>query len=236
MKIFRSRSKLRFKEGTDQQVKERMKGCFFLKEPLLDLCELSLNELPEALLRCHHITDLLAMDNKLSSLPAGLHSKFQRLSIVVLNGNHLCDLPEDFLPPNLKTLDLRCNKFTDIPPCVYNLKTLERLLLGQNKLTKVDPGIGKLTRLRFLSLRNNKLTGLPEEIGLLTQLSVLDAQYNSLTSIPEDIGKCQELTSLDLKNNQIVYLPESIGDLRKLRRIGLMYNSLTKLPASLQNC
>lgn len=45
---------------------------------------------------------------------------------------------------NLQVLDLRHNKFKDVPPVVYELRTLKTLYLRFNKIKTVSSSIGKL--------------------------------------------------------------------------------------------
>lgn len=45
---------------------------------------------------------------------------------------------------NLQVLDLRHNKFKEVPSVVYELRTLKTLYLRFNKIRTVSPNIGKL--------------------------------------------------------------------------------------------
>lgn len=45
---------------------------------------------------------------------------------------------------NLQVLDLRHNKFKDVPTVVYELRTLKTLYLRFNKIKTVSSSIGKL--------------------------------------------------------------------------------------------
>ena len=46
---------------------------------------------------------------------------------------------------SLQVLDLRHNKFREVPPIVYELPALQTLYLRFNKIRDIHPAIGNLT-------------------------------------------------------------------------------------------
>ena len=80
---------------------------------------------------------------------------------------------------NIKELDISNDCIVKIPPKVFELQGLEKLLLYDNDLTEIPAKIGQLTNLIYLDLGNNrKLRKLPDEIGLLKNLQILDLSDN----------------------------------------------------------
>ena len=62
-------------------------------------------------------------------------------------------------------------RFTEIPPCLYELPVLEIVIAPDNKIADIQmEGLEKLRRLAVLDLRNNDIRHAPPELGLLTQL------------------------------------------------------------------
>lgn len=65
------------------------------------------------------------------------------------------------------------SRFTKIPDCVYELRSLEILLARDNKIEKIDvsaSGLGALPKLATLDLANNNVDHVPPELGLLKKI------------------------------------------------------------------
>lgn len=100
---------------------------------------------------------------KLTSIPAEFISKIPHIEKLVLDKNHLVNLPEE----------------------LGNLNKLTSLSLFGNNLQVLPSTIGKLTSLQFLDLHSNNLQLLPDDIWNLKSLSVLNVSSNILTSFPK---------------------------------------------------
>ncbi len=123
-----------------------------------------------------------------------------------------------------------------LPECITMLKHLKTLrMLNNHKLKSIPNFIFEISSLQKLVLQNLKLPYLPKSIGNLKNLVWLDVSDNCLTSLPDSIGRLTLLQMLILGNNQLISLPESIGNLNNLKFLSLKNNRLTSLPSSLQN-
>ena len=67
--------------------------------------------------------------------------------------------------PNLKRLDLGCNRLVEVDPRIAELTQLEELWLNENPLEAVPSTLDQNRRLRVLDLRKTKLRRLPNELG-----------------------------------------------------------------------
>ncbi|GLC33883.1 hypothetical protein PLESTB_000814300 [Pleodorina starrii] len=170
---------------------------------------------------------LAAPDNRLVELPPGL-SEAASLTKLGLGGNALRELP-DFVMPGLssltdldlsrnllrgellrqvgllarvRTLNLRDNKLTALPPTIAGCSAMVELYLGRNQLANVPPELGLVSALKTLELRDNKITCLPPEICEL-RLGLLDLANNELRSLPPELGSMTSLRSLPLDGNPL---------------------------------
>lgn len=120
-----------------------------------------------------------------------------------------------------------------LPAEMFQLTSVENILLRENHLTSLPPEIGLLRNVQTLGLSRNKLTILPREIGQLTHLRQLLLDGNQLTSLPPEIGNLTRLRELQLDGNRLTSLPPEIGQLTNLQTLGLTDNELTSLPREL---
>ena len=74
-----------------------------------------------------------------------------------------------------------CNKLTELPSEIVDLKKLRSLDMSFNQLVSLPISIQKLNQLEVLHLNNNKLTELPSEIGDLKELRWLEVSGNPLS-------------------------------------------------------
>ena len=84
----------------------------------------------------------------------------------------------------IKTLSIReqSNNKNNKPTPFTPIKSLN---IKNNLLTSIPPEIGKLTQLTHLDLSVNSLMSVPRTIGQLYNLESLNLNHNQLTSIPK---------------------------------------------------
>lgn len=94
--------------------------------------------------------------------------------------NQLSDLPSDMKNlTKLRSIILSCNRFKSFPEVLYEIVSLETVLLGNNQVGKVDPHrLIKMVNLSTLDLSNNDLLNIPPELGLCTTLRCLSLDGN----------------------------------------------------------
>lgn len=75
----------------------------------------------------------------------------------------MAKLPDEMCDLNLlQTLDISCNSFLTLPPVVFKLKNLKKLIAHTNKIIEIDFDLLDVTNnsLELVDLRNNPITGI----------------------------------------------------------------------------
>ena len=179
----------------------------------LDLGELSLDELPHALLQLR-VDAVLADTERLSGDEASL-----------LRG--LCE-PEgrEAVSAYLKERAARrVQLLGDIDAA--QVEALEGIAEGR-AAARVRAVLQSETA--SLRLAVFGLSDLPPAIGQLQSLKVLDLSRNRLRKLPEAVGSLAALEKLDLGNNALTRLPAAIEHLSSLRKLELAGNPLQLPP------
>ncbi|MEH2303584.1 MAG: leucine-rich repeat domain-containing protein [Nostoc sp.] len=199
----------------------------------LDLSDMELSEIPEAIASLTQLQQLYLSGNKLTQVPEAIASLTQ-LQTLDLSGNKLTQVPEAIASlTQLQTLNLSYNQLTQLPEAIASLTQLQNLDLSHNELTQLPEAIASLTQLQNLDLSNNELTQVPEAIASLTQLQNLNLKSNQLIQLPEAIASLIQLQHLNLFGNKLTELPEAITSLTQLQNLDLSYNQLTQLPEAI---
>ncbi|XP_053378034.1 leucine-rich repeat serine/threonine-protein kinase 2-like isoform X2 [Mercenaria mercenaria] len=162
-----------------------------------------------------------------------LTDNFTKLHTLDLRCNRISQLPVDMWKnlPNLQTLDASENELETFPDTLLQCKKLEELRLGFNKIQIVTLTYFN-TSLKKLYLTKNQLKELPDEIGrYLHNVHELHLSQNDLIALPDTSIGLQKLQTLDLSHNQIDCVPdECLLSCTKLETLDLSYNILTRLP------
>ncbi|KFO23227.1 leucine-rich repeat-containing protein 40 isoform X1 [Fukomys damarensis] len=117
--------------------------------------------------------------NKLSCVSLEL-CMFQKLTFLDLRNNFFDSLPEDMkLLIKLQLINLSFNRFKVIPEVLYDIPTLEIILIGNNQIGSLDP----------------------QKLMTMENLLTLDLQNNDLLHIPPELGNCVHLRTLFLDGN-----------------------------------
>ncbi|MBN3948066.1 MAG: leucine-rich repeat domain-containing protein [Nostoc sp. NMS7] len=199
----------------------------------LDLSNMELTEVPEAIASLSQLQELNLSNNQLTEIPDAIASLSQ-LQELNLSNNQLTEIPDAiaFLT-QLQELNLYNNQLTEIPDAIGSLTLLQSLDLSSNQLTEIPDAITSLTLLQTLYLSSNQLTEIPDAIASLTLLQTLDLSSNQLTEIPDAIASLTLLQTLYLSSNQLTELPEAIASLSLLQILNLTNNKLTELPEAI---
>ena len=95
------------------------------------------------------------------------------LSFLFFNSNNLLeDLPSSLSScSQLRLLIISFNRFTVLPPVLYDCFSLETLLASDNQIMVIDvEGFLKLKSLMTLDLSNNDIAQVPPQLGLVNWL------------------------------------------------------------------
>ena len=194
------------------------------------------------------LTALLIHNNNLCSLPASL-ATLTNLTTLTLASNNLTYPPprQPGLPPSfpdawcerldgLTALDMSRNRLAQLPPGIWRLRGVRRLIFDRNSLESVEEvgapvGEGCAASLEALSLHANRLTHLPHSLTRLSALKTLIVSDNMLESLP-DTSKIPTLTLLDARRNRLTRRG-LVGFSTALLRLNLSHNSMQVLPSDI---
>ncbi len=131
-------------------------------DPSLDLKNLALRKIPEAVFQLTHLRKLSLTNNALETLD-----------------QRILDLP------SLKVLGLNYNRLSILPPWVGELKSLSSLDCWNNKIRAIPSELGKMEHLEYLTLGFNELQSIPRDLFVfLSRLKALDLQSNPFEDMP----------------------------------------------------
>jgi internalin A len=199
----------------------------------IDLSNLGLTTVPEAVRQLDNLRTLDLSGNQITAIPEALRQLANLLELY-LGNNQITAIPEAVGHlANLQTLSLSGNQITAIPEALGKLANLQTLDLFSNQITAIPEALGKLANLQTLDLFSNQITAIPEALGHLANLRVLDLAINQITAIPEALGQLANLQSLYLFNNQITVIPKALGQLANLQSLYLNNNQITAIPETL---
>ncbi|XP_050430488.1 protein scribble homolog isoform X6 [Adelges cooleyi] len=211
------------------------KGCNRQVE-CVDKRHSSLSSVPEEILRyARSLEELLLDANHLRELPKNFF-RLQRLRKLGLSDNEIHRLPPEIqFFENLVELDVSRNDIPDIPDEIRSLRLLQVADFSSNPIPKLPSGFSQLHNLTTLGLNDMSLSNLPADFGLLVNLKSLELRENLLTSLPISLSQLTRLERLDLGDNEIDHLPHHIGNLPVLQELWLDHNHLQHLPAEIGN-
>ncbi|KAF7990216.1 hypothetical protein HCN44_000021 [Aphidius gifuensis] len=206
------------------------KGCNRQVE-YVDKRHCSLQSVPEDLIRYSRSLEELLLDaNHLKELPKNFF-RLQKLRKLGLSDNEIHRLPPEIQNfENLVELDVSRNDIPDIPESIKNMLALQVADFSSNPIPRLPAGFVKLKNLTILGLNDMSLTNLPPDFGCLLSLQSLELRENLLKSLPESLSQLTKLERLDLGDNDIDELPPHIGKLPALQELWLDHNQLQHLP------
>lgn len=199
----------------------------------LNLRDQFLKSLPEQVMLCKNLNDLILDSNDLQIVPYGLKNltslsmsytniskieseicEFTKLINLDISRNRIKTLPTSFtLLKNLKILDISSSNFEILPKLPLNLESLD---ICDSWLKTLPDHFCDLINLKKLSLYDNKLTKLPESFDKLQSLEELNLHKNCFEIIPEQIYKLKKLKCLNLSDIKIQTVDNQIESLKDL--------------------
>lgn len=155
---------------------------------VLDLSNLGLTEIPDAIVKFTHLEELNLSQNWINKLPETI-GNLRELSKLYLFENEFTEIPPVIQKlSKLKTLDMSTNRLESIPDWFCTCKKIKKIYLQDNKISSLPNLIGNLENLKVLNLEDNQLTNLPSSIKDLSKLEILAIVGNpSLHAIPDQL-------------------------------------------------
>ncbi|GAB4325032.1 MAG: hypothetical protein Kow0069_30940 [Promethearchaeota archaeon] len=168
---------------------------------------------------------------RLRTLPASV-KRLRALERLNLRWNKFAEVPRvAFGFEGLRVLDVTRNRLRGLSRRVQTLRRLEVLKVGHNKLASLPPVLGRLSRLRSLHAGRNRLRELPASLGALTRLEELAVELNELASLPGELGNLRGLVKLVVDHNRLAVLPGELASLTNLRWLTASGNAFSEVPA-----
>jgi len=173
---------------------------------MADLSMNTLQVLPDSIGVWVNMKTLNCSQNALGALPAGMGgmAKLQKLDA---SSNLMRSLPAQLADlAGLKELNLSANCLGPRLPDVFGgglARALEELDLSQNHLQELPPSIFGLEKLGRLLLQDNSFEALPEGLGALERVHYLNAAKNQLAGVPTAVLEMPTLSELWLQGNPI---------------------------------
>ncbi|KAM4723103.1 malignant fibrous histiocytoma-amplified sequence 1 homolog [Rhinophrynus dorsalis] len=157
--------------------------------------------------------------------------KNDKIQILNLDRNKLCNVPELSCFRDLKILILSKNELTDFPMEIQLLSHLEKLEMNQNKIQSIPSGIfPHLRGLRHLKLNNNLLSELPVDLCSCSKLQYLNLSHNLFRVLPQTILELKGLREFYIENNKLQVLPSELFLDLSLKKFKASHNYLRQPP------
>ncbi|XP_029165682.1 toll-like receptor Tollo [Nylanderia fulva] len=228
--------------------KTKLRGLFLVDNQLKNLNFVS--SLPNTL------TEFVASENRIASIPDGAFSKFSRLLYLNLDDNEIKTLQSDVFQglESLRSLMLTSNNITTIEFSAFRgLTALERLDLHRNSIRDLQEAtFAELTALKNLNLAYNNIAkatfaDLPSSVDSLlldyNEIDVLEEGNfvrvpkvilsltgNRITSIKRGAFNLPVLKDLNLSQNLLTTIEgDSYEGLNQLRRLWLSENKISEI-------
>ena len=110
------------------------------------------------------------------------------LETVAFRDNAMEELPEDALPPRLRSLVLTNNRLASLPAAIGRCDGLQECMLAGNQLRDLPPEMAHCKKLSLLRLSANRLSTLPRWLLALPELAFLSFASNPCCTSPTTNG------------------------------------------------
>jgi hypothetical protein len=158
----------------------------------LDLREVGIRRVPEAVSQLTSLTDLDLSFNEIGTVPEGLR-RLKNLRNLSLAGCHIQTVPHWIGQlTQLRSLNLMLNRLESLPDSLGDLMLLEVLLLDDNPLPQLSPVLFNFKQLRLLSIMSataGRITEIPRDILQLDRLQTLRVAGQPIEIPPPEIVK-----------------------------------------------
>lgn len=110
----------------------------------------------------------------------------EKTPFIVFRNTHIPKMGEFTRFKNLETLEINSSGLVSWDSTLFDVKTLEVLVLRDNKIKDIPPEICKLKNLIFINLLGNEIKKIPEEIKYLDKTN--GGNLYRIAISPDDIG------------------------------------------------
>ena len=152
-------------------------------------------------------------------------SNFSTLTKLDIFGAGMSSLPINLpkILPNLKTLFLMKNEFTEVPAVIGSCPNLDMVSFKSNKITTIHPEALQ-PQMRWLILTDNQIKRIPSSIGRCCKLQKFMLSGNQIESLPKEIESCVNLELIRMASNRLQEPPMSLLSLPNLAWVALSDN------------
>ncbi len=106
------------------------------------------------------------------------------------------------------------------------------LALSNMDLKYIPPEVWEMSNLKKLLLSRNQITTLPAKIKNLRHLEVLKLDRNNLTTLPDELSALKNLKALSIRENYELQVPSQVFNILSLEEIDCSHCKLNETPAS----
>ena len=196
------------------------------------------------------LTSLALSDCFIREIPHWFSATMSSLLELILSGNYLSELPENFRRfLSLKSLDMaRQEGDTQINlRKLYLPSSLEKLCLQSNCIydrSIPDDFCLSLTLLESLNMCGSMFSSRPDEwvlrvlppsINCMKSLTILDLSNHLLDALPSTLADLHYLTDISLAWNKFSSFPRALLCLKRLKRLNISHNTITELPEEIDD-
>lgn len=183
---------------------------------------------------------------KITAIPAEFIGKIPHIEKLVLDKNHLVNLPEELGGlPRLTYLSLYGNNIQHLPESIGLLTSLQYLDLHSNNLETLPTDIWNLKSLTFMNVSSNILSSFPKPLFAIAKKisSSANIQDDFITSLEEanamnasaiknsPVSLADSLLTLTLSDNRLTdECFEALSLLIHLKSLNISYNDILEIP------
>ncbi|PQJ81121.1 leucine-rich repeat domain-containing protein [Polaribacter glomeratus] len=168
----------------------------------------------------------------LTSLPDGLDTL--NIYKAILTGNDLTEIPKQvFEISTLQDLIMAANPISEFPCALNKLKRLKSLSFAATRIKEINCDLSEYGNLEYFDISRNKLTQLPDEIKNIPNLKWLSLDGNSFTNLSFVDKRLEKLETLDLYSNKIHKLGIETHYLSNIKVLLIFDNQIESIPENI---
>jgi len=172
---------------------------------------------------------LSLQDKGLTSLPDGIG----KLNIykAILTGNNLKEIPKQIFEINsLENLILAVNPISEFPCDLPRLKRLKSISFAETGIKEINCDLSQLDSLEHFDISRNGLTKFPEQIKTIPKLIWLSLNSNQFTDFSFIDNRLKNLETLYLYTNKVKRISLETKYLGNLKELLIFDNEIESIP------